>query len=102
MYDKFNYSTDDIYILISERDRKQEKVGSLVRSDNSPIHIFGKYRGYWHIRNKGGTFHTGGNFPWGGIIHIPANSTWITEGSKNVITASTPHGEIKIKLSFIP
>jgi hypothetical protein len=104
MYKKFNYTVHDIYISITELDFRKRKSDIIQNENNEDIELSSKYHGVWTLENIGGTFHKGGIFDWGGLIYIPANSTWgseIIDGEPHkTLTACTPHGEITIKLSY--
>jgi hypothetical protein len=106
MWDMFNPDIHDIYLLFWEHDKfGRLTVEQAETDDDQPIQLNGNDF-YWLTSALGnaGTFHKDGSFKQGGLIHIPAGSTWEddpNDPSRMIITAKSPGlEEIEVKLGY--
>jgi len=112
MYNLYDYLNHDIYLRFFESDKiGNNGVYSDVKTVNNEKINFSSstnltsFSNQWFTRLKGGTFHQGGSINPGGVIHVPANSTWNSEAingkaHKTIEVTSPGLGEITVKLAY--
>ncbi|MDP2174790.1 MAG: hypothetical protein Q8K70_02655 [Bacteroidota bacterium] len=114
MYDLFDINNHDIYMRFFEIDKSGNngKYDTIKNSNNQVIsfpvgsNTIRSMSNEWFIRVKGGTFHQGGTINPGGILHVPAGTTWpntevINGKSHRTIEVTSPGlGEITVKLAY--
>lgn len=104
MWDSYQPNIHDIYILFWEWD----KYGKGIHTNAEDINgnpILPSYDWWTAALGNAGTFHKGGSFNQGGIIHIEASSAnWTvdpSDPSRMIITATSPGlNEIQVKLAY--
>ena len=112
MYNLYDYLNHDIYLRFFESDKignngvySDDKTVNNEKINFSSSTNLTSFSNQWFTRLKGGTFHQGGSINPGGVIHVPANSTWNSEAingkaHKTIEVTSPGLGEITVKLAY--